>query len=72
MEHSPGSGWQNLSLSCLETGYNFPMILATLAMRILETMFFVGLTGSSVVVLISFIEDGKELFGEDEPTQPRG
>ena len=48
------------------------MILATLAMRILETMFFVGLIGSSVVVLISFIEDGKELFGEDEPTQPRG
>jgi hypothetical protein len=28
-------------------------------------MFFVGLVGSSVVVIISFIEDGKELFGKD-------
>jgi hypothetical protein len=26
----------------------------------------VGLVGSSVVVLISFVEDGKELFGKDE------
>ena len=35
-------------------------------MRVLEVMFFVGLVGSSsVVVLISFIEDGKELFGKD-------
>jgi hypothetical protein len=29
-------------------------------------MFFVGLAGSSIVVIISFIEDGKELFGKDE------
>lgn len=36
------------------------------AMDVLEVMFFVGLIGSSVVVLISFIEDGKELFGKDE------
>jgi hypothetical protein len=28
-------------------------------------MFFVGLAGSTVVVLISFIEDAKELFGKD-------
>jgi len=48
------------------------MIFATIAMQILEWMFFVGLVGSSVVVLISFVEDGKELFGKDEPTQPRG
>lgn len=41
------------------------MILAMLAIRILEVMFFVGLVGSSIVVLISFIEDGKELFGKD-------
>lgn len=47
------------------------MIFAVFAMRVLEVMFFVGLLGSSVVVLISFIEDGRELFGEDEPTQPR-
>jgi hypothetical protein len=41
------------------------MILAMWAMRLLEAMFFVGLAGSAVVVLISFIEDGKELFGKD-------
>ena len=33
-------------------------------------MFFVGLAGSAVVVVISFIEDGKDLFGHDEGEQP--
>jgi hypothetical protein len=47
------------------------MFLAIFAMRLLETMFFVGLAGSTIVVLISFFEDGKELFGKDEPVQPR-
>jgi hypothetical protein len=42
------------------------MILAILVIRILEAMFFLGLIGSSVVVIISFVEDGKELFGKDE------
>ena len=43
------------------------MMLFTLAlMRLLEAMFFVGLVGSAVVLLISFVEDGKELFGKDE------
>lgn len=41
------------------------MILAIFAMRVLEVMFFFGLVGSAIVVLISFIEDGKELFGKD-------
>jgi hypothetical protein len=41
------------------------MLLAIVAMRILEAMFFLGLAGSVVVVLISFIEDGKDLFGKD-------
>jgi hypothetical protein len=41
------------------------MVLAILAMRLLEGMFFAGLVGSAVVVVISFIEDGKELFGKD-------
>jgi hypothetical protein len=41
------------------------MIFFTIVMRLLEVMFFVGLAGSSIVVLISFFEDGKELFGED-------
>ena len=47
------------------------MQVAIFAMRVLEMMFFVGLTGSAVVVLISFIEDGKELFGKDEPPESR-
>lgn len=41
------------------------MILAILGMRVLELMFFTGLVGSAVVVIISFIEDGKELFGDE-------
>jgi hypothetical protein len=52
-------------------GYNFRMLLAVFAMRLLEVMFFVGLAGSAVVVLISFFEDGKELVGRDEPPTPR-
>jgi hypothetical protein len=42
------------------------MPIMLFAMHVLELMFFVGLVGSSVVVLISFVEDGKELFGKDE------
>ena len=45
--------------------YNLDMAVAIFAMRVLEAMFFVGLVGSAIVVLISFVEDGKELFGKD-------
>ncbi|MGD0155436.1 MAG: hypothetical protein ABSB50_05030 [Terracidiphilus sp.] len=41
------------------------MGLAIFLMRLLEVMFFVGMAGSAVVVVISFLEDGKELFGKD-------
>jgi hypothetical protein len=41
------------------------MAFATFVIRVLEVMFFVGLAGSAIVVLISFFEDGKELFGKD-------
>ena len=41
------------------------MVLATFAMRALVWMFFLGLAGSLVVVLISFVQDGKELLGKD-------
>jgi hypothetical protein len=41
------------------------MTLAILLVRLLEVLFFVGLAGSSIVILISFVEDFKELFGED-------
>jgi hypothetical protein len=40
--------------------------VAQFFMKLLELMFFVGLAGSTIVVIISFIEDGKELFGGDE------
>jgi hypothetical protein len=41
------------------------MAFATFLIRVMEIMFFLGLVGSGVVVLISFFEDGKELFGKD-------
>jgi hypothetical protein len=41
------------------------MVVAAFLMRVLEGMFFVGLVGSSIVVVISFIEDGVELFGKE-------
>lgn len=33
-------------------------------MHVLTALFFVGLAGSAIVVVISFIEDLAELFGE--------
>jgi hypothetical protein len=41
------------------------MWLALWAMRVVEFLFFLGLAGSAVVVVISFIEDWKELFQKD-------
>jgi hypothetical protein len=41
------------------------MSIAIFFMRLLEVMFFVGLAGSAIVVLISFVEDAKELVGKD-------
>jgi hypothetical protein len=41
------------------------MAIAVFFMRLLEVLFFVGLAGSSIVVVISFIEDGVELFGKE-------
>jgi len=33
-------------------------------MHLLTYLFFIGMAGSSVVIIISFIEDLHELFGE--------
>jgi hypothetical protein len=41
------------------------MAIATFFVNLLVAMFLLGLAGSLVVVTISFIEDGKELFGKD-------
>jgi hypothetical protein len=59
------------SVKRAKTGYNLDMHFALLVMHILEVTFFAGLIGSAVVVVISFVEDGKELFGKDEPPQSR-
>jgi hypothetical protein len=33
-------------------------------MHLLTILFFIGLAGSAIVIIISFIEDLQELFGE--------
>jgi hypothetical protein len=38
--------------------------LAHFCMLVLTVLFFIGLAGSSVVVILSFVEDLTELFGE--------
>jgi hypothetical protein len=40
------------------------MFVAVLFMRLFEILFFAGIAGSAVVVVISFIEDIQELLGE--------
>jgi hypothetical protein len=40
------------------------MIVAIFFMRLFEIMFFLGIAGSAVVVVISFIEDLQLLVGE--------
>jgi hypothetical protein len=42
------------------------MAVGNFIIRIMEFVFFAGLVGSAVVVLISFVEDGRELFGKDD------
>jgi hypothetical protein len=42
------------------------MWFAILAMRLLEAMFFAGIAGSAVVVLITSIQDAQELIGDAE------
>ena len=42
------------------------LIIVTVLVRMLETMFVVGAIGSVVVLLLSGIEDLKLLFGREE------
>ena len=46
--------------------------IVLMLMHILDVIFFLGLAGSSVVVVYSFIEDTVELFAKDDviPPQP--
>lgn len=44
-------------------------LLGVLFVRILEGMFVVGLAGSTVVLLITFVEDLELLFGREDSHQ---
>jgi hypothetical protein len=41
------------------------MAIVVLAIHLLELLFFAGLAGSAIVVLISFVEDARELVGDE-------
>jgi len=40
------------------------IVVALFFMRLIEVLFFAGIAGSMIVVVISFIEDIHELLGE--------
>jgi hypothetical protein len=48
-------------------GWTIPMLL-TIAIRVLETMFVLGVAGSSLVVVLTAIEDFQTLFAKDKKT----
>jgi hypothetical protein len=41
-------------------------MLGTLLVRILEAMFAIGVVGSTLVLLVTFVEDIETLFGMEE------
>ena len=43
-------------------------LLVTIAIRLLETIFAVGLIGSVLVLVLTMIEDFQELFGSEKCT----
>ena len=46
-------------------GYNKSMLhVALFFMRLIEVVFFAGIAGSAIVVVMSFIEDIHELLGD--------
>lgn len=48
--------------------------LVTFFMRLITTVFFIGLAGSVIVVALSFVEDFHELFSSDDSSSkpPKG
>jgi hypothetical protein len=46
-------------------------MIAVYCLRVLTALFFVGLAGSAIVVLISFVEDFHELVAPDEPAEAK-
>ena len=41
-------------------------IVIRLVAKVVVPLFFIGMAGSAIVVVISFVEDLKELLGEEE------
>ena len=54
--------------NCFSIGYHVVMIsmLGTLLVRILEALFAIGVFGSALVLLLTFVEDIETLFGLEE------
>ena len=46
-------------------------MLLTIAIRILESMFVLGVLGSAIVVVLTSIEDFRTLFKKDTRTYPK-
>ena len=46
------------------------MFLAVFGMRLLEWMFFVGIAGSTIVILISTLGDIREMRSSKSPESP--
>jgi hypothetical protein len=44
-------------------------VVGRFAIRIFEVLFGLGIIGSAVVVVITFVEDLEEMFSTDEPRQ---
>ncbi len=42
-------------------------VFVVFLIRAITILFFIGLAGSAVVIVISFVEDWGELFGSHEP-----
>jgi hypothetical protein len=60
-----GIGADFLCCKKTKSRYNVGMHMASFAIRVLEILFFSGLLGASVVVVISFVEDARELRGDE-------
>jgi hypothetical protein len=46
-------------------------MLLTVAIRILESMFVLGVLGSAIVVILTSIEDFRTLFKKDTQSSPK-
>jgi len=45
-------------------------VLGTVLIRVITTLFFIGMAGSAIVIAISFVQDFQELLGPDDELSP--